>query len=226
MLRLCSIVFASLIAAALPAGAQQDAPKPVDARKIEAKKSQEKSRKGEAAKAPKAAAPMLAIPHPNQMRILIRSSMMALNHASLTGNFTVLRDLGAPGFQSANSAGRLAGLFQTLAKRNIDLGPTAVIEPKLAKQPEIGPQGLLRLTGFFPSRPEQVNFDLAFEMVTGRWKLFGIAVSTAPSADRPVAQADNPQGAPPAPARKSEPKRLAPADDKELDWGAPTISEN
>lgn len=224
MLRLCSIVFASLIAVAIPAGAQQDAPKPVDARKVEAKKSKEKSKKDEAGKAP--AAPKLAIPHPNQMRILIRSSMMALNHASLTGNFTVLRDLGAPGFQSANSAGRLAGLFQTLAKRNIDLGPTTVIEPKLAKQPEINPQGHLRLTGFFPTRPEQVNFDLAFEMVSGRWKLFGIAVSTAPAAARPVAQADNPPGAPPAPARKSEPKRLAPADDKELDWGAPTISEN
>ena len=41
--------------------------------------------------------------------------------------------------------------------------------------------GLLRLSGFFPSRPEQVNFDLAFQPVGGRWLLFGIAINLSPA---------------------------------------------
>jgi hypothetical protein len=34
----------------------------------------------------------------NGVLILIRSTLLALHHANQTGNYTVLRDLGAPGF--------------------------------------------------------------------------------------------------------------------------------
>jgi hypothetical protein len=57
--------------------------------------------------------------------------------------------------------------------------PVAVITPKLYRDPSFDERGRLRLTGFFPSRPEQVNFDLAFEMVDGHWRLFGIGVNTS-----------------------------------------------
>ena len=42
----------------------------------------------------------------NGVLILIRSALLALDQANKTGNYTVLRDLGAPGFQT-NSAARL-----------------------------------------------------------------------------------------------------------------------
>jgi hypothetical protein len=45
--------------------------------------------------------------------------------------------------------------------------------------------GYLRLTGYFPSQPEQVNFDLAFQFVQGPWRIFGIGVNT--SRDTPAA---------------------------------------
>ena len=35
----------------------------------------------------------------NGVLMLIRSSLLALDHANKTGNYTVLRDIGAPGFQ-------------------------------------------------------------------------------------------------------------------------------
>ena len=51
-------------------------------------------------------------PHPaqidrNGVMILIRESLLALDQANKTGNYTVLRDLGSPEFQ-ANSAAQLA----------------------------------------------------------------------------------------------------------------------
>ena len=49
------------------------------------------------------------------------------------------------------------------------------------RPPAFMDNGLLRLSGFFPSAPEQVNFDLAFQQVAGRWLLFGIAVNTSPA---------------------------------------------
>jgi len=40
----------------------------------------------------------------NGVIILIRSSLIALDQANKTGNYTVLRDLGAPNFQATNTA--------------------------------------------------------------------------------------------------------------------------
>jgi hypothetical protein len=41
----------------------------------------------------------------------IRSALLALDQANKTGNYTVLRELGAPGFQAANTAARLSEIF-------------------------------------------------------------------------------------------------------------------
>src|SRR3954466_1644296 len=56
----------------------------------------------------------------NGVLILIRSSLLALDQANKTGNYTVLRDLGAPGFQT-NTAARLAEIFAKQRNDNLDL---------------------------------------------------------------------------------------------------------
>ncbi|MFN5718420.1 MAG: hypothetical protein ACK463_28405, partial [Bradyrhizobium sp.] len=43
----------------------------------------------------------------NGVLMLIRSTLLALDHANKSGNYTVLRDLGASGFQ-VNTAAKLA----------------------------------------------------------------------------------------------------------------------
>jgi hypothetical protein len=58
---------------------------------------------------------------------------------------------------------------------------------------------MLRLTGFFPTRPQQINFDLLFQNVAGQWRLFGISVATPQVAAQPAAApAPSPPPAPPA----------------------------
>ena len=146
----------------------------------------------------------------NGVLILIRETLLALDQANKTGNYTVLRDLGAPEFQ-ANTAARLAEIFVQQRKDNIDLSGVAVIEPQLTLLPQIEANGLMHMAGFFPSVPTQVNFELAFAPVGGRWRLFGLSVSfgqAAPAAPQPppaaAPQAGAP-GAPPAPAKPKSP---------------------
>jgi hypothetical protein len=158
--------------------------------------------------------------------ILIRSSLLALDQANKTGNYTVLRDIGAPGFQS-NTAARLGEIFAKLRNDNLDLSGVTVIDPQLNLLPQIEASGLMHMAGFFPSVPTQVNFDLAFAPVNGQWRLFGISVSigqSAPAAptppDVPVAQkqpaangakASASSGArPPATAKPAPAAKLAP----------------
>ena len=154
------------------------------------------------AQAPKAAPPEAQGPKPaqidrNGVLILIRSSMLALDQANKTGNYTVLRDLGAPGFQT-NNAARLAEIFAKQRNDNLDLSGVAAIDPQLSLLPQIEANGLMRMAGLFPSVPSQVNFELAFAPVNGQWRLFGISVSVGQAApvapDAPAA----PAGSPPA----------------------------
>ncbi len=110
----------------------------------------------------------------NGVLILVRSAILALDQANKTGNYTVLRDLGAPGFQ-ANTAAKLAEIFASQRNDKLDLSGVAVIDPQLTVLPEIEANGLMRMAGFFPSVPSQVNFELLFAPVDGQWRLFGIS---------------------------------------------------
>ena len=146
--------------------------------------------------------PLPTMPSDDKLLILINSALIALNQANATGNYTVLRDMAAPGFKRVNSPERLAKVFSDLRSRNLDLSPVVLFQPKLYRKPEINQRGMLRITGFFPTSPERVNFDLIFQPVQGKWRLYGIAANTQKA---PAPQAA-PQAAPvPAPEAESKP---------------------
>jgi len=113
--------------------------------------------------------------------ILVRTTLSALNDANRTGNYTVFRDLAAPGFRDANSAARLAEQFADLRGRNLNLAPVAVIAPQFTLPPTIDQRGMLRMAGIFPTRPLQVTFQMLFSRNGDEWRLIGIAVDTPPA---------------------------------------------
>ena len=138
-----------------------------------------------------------------QALYLIRSTLLTLNDANRSGNYTVLRDLAAPDFQTKNTAAELGAVFADLRRSKIDLFPVALLGPQLSTAPYLDPSKMLRLTGYFPTRPLQINFDLSYQAVSGQWRLYSIAVAT------PAAAPEQAQQTPPpaAPKRKSEPPK-------------------
>lgn len=113
-----------------------------------------------------------------QALYLTRATLLTLNDANRCGNYTVLRDLAAPDFQAKNTAADLALVFTDLRRRNIDLFAVALLNPQFTPAPALDASGRVRLTGFFPTRPLQINFDLTFQVVGGQWRLFAISVAT------------------------------------------------
>ena len=150
---------------------------------------------------PAAHVPTPAIIDRNGVLILIRTTLLALDQANKTGNYTVLRDLGSPGFHS-NTAARLAEIFAAQRKDNIDLSGTAVLDPQLTLLPQIEANGMMHMAGFFPSVPTQVNFEMAVAPVDRQWRLFGLSVSFGQAA--PVAPPS------PEPPPEAQPKGKAP----------------
>jgi hypothetical protein len=118
------------------------------------------------------------VPDPTALTVLIRNTMGALNDANLSGNYTVFRDLGSPEFRKANTSARLAVIFAPLRARKLNLGPIVLFTPKLAKPAAIDDKEVLRLTGFFPTQPLRVNFNLGYQNIEGAWQLFDISIST------------------------------------------------
>jgi hypothetical protein len=71
------------------------------------------------------------MPGPDKIVLLLRSTMMTLNDAIQTGNFTVLHDVGAPSFRDANSAAQLPREFIDLESKGVDLSATSIIAPQV-----------------------------------------------------------------------------------------------
>lgn len=123
------------------------------------------------------------VPAESSLVVLVRTTLVALDQANRTGNYGVFRDLGSPSFHNANSEARLAEIFASQRKQRIDMRLVTILEPHFTTKPFVDKKNLLRLSGFFDTQPRRINFDMAFGLAGGRWKLFGIAVNPAKPAE-------------------------------------------
>ncbi len=158
-----------------------------------------------------AAVPDVVLPSAETTLILIRATLLTLNDALRTGNYTVLRDVASPSFREANTAGRLYEIFLDLNAKHIDLSSVAILAPQVPQAPSIDQNRRLHIAGYFPGSPIQLNFDLIFEAVNNQWRLFGLSVNPAISASAnfnaaPASPPANPAPAnTPPPAQKGKP---------------------
>lgn len=102
--------------------------------------------------------------------MLIRSTLVALDQANLTGNYTVLRDLGGPRFRSTYSPAGLSDMFREFRQRSIVLAPVVLHDARLDEPARLTTDGLLRLVGHFPTEP-QIIFDMTFFFENGWWRI-------------------------------------------------------
>lgn len=122
-----------------------------------------------------------AYPDRTQATVMIKATLIALNQGNITGNYTVLRDLGSPRFRSENNAAQLASVFTPMRERNLDISPILVFEPVLQQPFGLDELGQLRFVGHFPTEPLRVEFDLQFETIGTRWMISNITVAMSPA---------------------------------------------
>jgi hypothetical protein len=149
-----------------------------------------------------AATPKLPVPPAEKLVLLIRLSLLTLNDAIQSGNYTVLRDRGGPSFRQTNSAASLSRVFASLEAQRPDLAAVAILAPQLTAAEIIGPEQRLHVTGHFPGLAVQIGFDLTYEPADGQWQLFGISVGATPVQTQAAAS-------PPAASKKTIPPAQA-----------------
>jgi hypothetical protein len=117
--------------------------------------------------------------------MLIRETMVALDQADITGNYTVLRDLGASVMRASNTASDLADHFAGFRQKRISLAQAVLFDAVLDQKPNLSTDGALRLIGHFPTRPQEILFDLTFVFENNTWRVAQISAGTRAPADAP-----------------------------------------
>jgi len=158
--------------------------------------------------APTMMPPPSPMPVPNELELakMIWSTMAAVDHANQAGNYSVLRDLSAPAFQMENDSAKLAKVFESLRASNVDLSNTMLLAPTYANAPVIMPGNVLHVKGYFGLRPTAIGFDLYYQWLQGKWRLFGVSIVPASIASIVPGPAPTP-GPAPAPSSRSQPQQ-------------------
>lgn len=148
--------------------------------------------------------PISAQPVPGDLELakMIWTTMAAIDHANQSGNYSVLRDISSPAFQIANNPSQLAAIFGTLRATRLDLSNALLLAPTYSQAPRLGPDNILVLKGFFGLRPTAIEFNLEYEWVQGKWRLFGVSIVPAT-----IGQAFPAPPAPPAAKDSSSSRR-------------------
>jgi len=120
------------------------------------------------------------VPSAVLQEILIKTSMLTLNDAKLTGNYTVEHVKLAKPFRDQFSPDRLKQAFKSFADQKIDFGLIATKPPVATSESKIDSRGALLLRGYFDTRPSRVLHDLDFLPSEGEWKPIKLNVDVKP----------------------------------------------
>lgn len=130
---------------------------------------------------PGAPPPAATRPVPAELELakLIWTTMAAVDQANQSGNYSVLRDISATGFQINNDPARLAQIFATIRESRIDLSNTLLLAPTYDGPATLVQPDVFQVRGYFGLRPTAIGFDLYYQWIQGRWRLFGISITPA-----------------------------------------------
>jgi hypothetical protein len=127
-----------------------------------------------------AAAAGAVLPAQESLAAMVGSAIVAINQANFTDDYSVLRALGTRELQNRTTPSALAKVFKQLRDQKIDLSPVLLLPVQFTEPPAVRPDGMLRLAGYYPSRPQQVNFTIVYYPVGGYWRIDALSVSTSP----------------------------------------------
>jgi hypothetical protein len=120
------------------------------------------------------------VPNAQLQEILIKTSLLTLNDANITGNYDVLHAKLAKPFRDQFSPARLKQVFKPFADKKLDYGLIAAKPPVPAGDATIDSRGALHLHGYFETRPSRLTYDLDFLPSEGEWKPIKLNVDIKP----------------------------------------------
>jgi hypothetical protein len=121
------------------------------------------------------------VPPARPLEALVKSSLMSLNDANLTGDYRVLHARLSEPFRKQYTPDRLKATFKEFNDKNVDIDIVTAMTPTYDQPPYVDAEGKLIVRGFFPTEPSRVSFEMDFISGEGEWKLIRINVRVSPA---------------------------------------------
>ena len=120
------------------------------------------------------------VPTERALEALVKGSLLTLNDANVTGNYSVMHAKLSRPFREQFSVEKFRAAFKQFRVENTDYDIIAAMAPTYDPKPAIDKDGTLVVKGTFPTEPSRVRFDLEFIPSEGEWKLITIQVKMVP----------------------------------------------
>lgn len=131
--------------------------------------------------------PASQVPVPGQLELskMLWSTLLAVDQANQSGNYSVLRDIASQGFQIRNNPAALAQIFTGLRNSRIDLSNALLVPPTYLEPPRLVAENVLQVRSLFQIRPSAIQIEVYYAWEQGRWKLHGVDVQPLQMATAP-----------------------------------------
>ena len=121
------------------------------------------------------------VPSALVQEVLIKTYLLTLNDANITGNYTVLQARLAKPFREQFDAERLKKVFKSFSEKKIDYGIIAAKPPVASSESRINNRGALILRGHFDTAQGRIGYELDFIPSEGEWKPIKLNVHVKPA---------------------------------------------
>jgi hypothetical protein len=120
------------------------------------------------------------VPSATAQEVLIKTSLLTLNDAIVSGNYTVLHAKLAKPFREQFDPDRLKQAFKSFADQKIDMAAISAAPPVATDDTRIDDRGALLLRGRFEVDRSRLAYELDFLPSEGEWKPISLHVSVKP----------------------------------------------
>jgi hypothetical protein len=120
------------------------------------------------------------VPSATMQEILIKTSILTLNDAIVTGNFTVVHAKAAKVLREELGPDRIKQAFESFAEQKIDMSAISAATPVATAPAQIDDRGALLLRGRFDVGRSRLAYELHFLPSEGEWKPIKLHVSVNP----------------------------------------------
>jgi hypothetical protein len=117
-----------------------------------------------------------ALPSEEETRKLVKESMAQFAEALKRKSFDDFYNQVSKAWQAQLTKGQLQRAFQAFIDQQVDLGGTSDVEPIFETNPQMTMDGLLQVSGYYPTKPFEVKFAFKYAYELPEWKLFGLDV--------------------------------------------------
>ena len=125
------------------------------------------------------------VPPDKELKTMVRDSLLAFNEAVQAKNFGgFYKHELATMFRDQLSLEKFSAAFQPFLEKGYDISDIKKSEPVFDAPAAIDSNGVLSVTGSYPTRPNKVSFKLKYLQEKSAWKLLGINVQVVPFVEK------------------------------------------